>query len=212
MRWLKTALPSALPPSIWTSFALEEPRGCEADRRAQRPRQTAQGGRGARHGPVRRAAFPRSADSRGSARLDFKQCIIAAGSESVRLPGPAGRSAGHRFDRCAGTAPRLQADAGDRRRHHRLEMACVYDALGTSVSVVELSDGLMPAPDRTWSGPCRSASKNATSASCSTPRSRPWSRAPADCTRPSRPQFTPAAGIRTGFSSPWRSANGNAID
>src|SRR5260221_5939692 len=84
----------------------------------------------------------------GARRLDFKQCIIAAGSESVRLPG---------FP----DDPRIIASTGaldlppDCKRLLvigggiiGLEMACVYDALGAKVTVVELSDGLMPGTDR----------------------------------------------------------------
>ena len=80
--------------------------------------------------------------------MDFKQCIIAAGSESVRLPG---------FP----DDPRIIDSTGalelppDCKRLLvigggiiGLEMACVYDALGATVTVVELSDGLMPGTDR----------------------------------------------------------------
>ncbi len=84
----------------------------------------------------------------GPKRLDFKQCIIAAGSESVRLPG---------FP----DDPRIIDSTGalelplDCQRLLvigggiiGLEMACIYDALGTTVTVVELSEGLMPGTDR----------------------------------------------------------------
>jgi dihydrolipoamide dehydrogenase len=84
----------------------------------------------------------------GLRRLDFNQCIIAAGSESVRLPG---------FP----DDPRIIDSSGalelplDCKRLLvvgggiiGLEMACVYDALGATVTVVELSDGLMPGTDR----------------------------------------------------------------
>ncbi len=84
----------------------------------------------------------------GAKRLDFKQCIVAAGSESVRLPG---------FP----DDPRIIDSTGALELPldcHRLlvvgggiiglEMACVYDALGTRVTVVELSEGLMPGTDR----------------------------------------------------------------
>ena len=88
----------------------------------------------------------KSAD--GVKRVDFKQCIIAAGSESMRLPG---------FP----DDPRIIDSTGalelpeDCKRLLvigggiiGLEMACVYDGLGTTVTVVELSDGLMPGTDR----------------------------------------------------------------
>jgi dihydrolipoamide dehydrogenase len=84
----------------------------------------------------------------GTRRVDFKQCIIAAGSESVRLPG-------------LPDDPRIIDSTGalelplDCKRLLvigggiiGLEMACVYDALGATVTVVELSDGLMPGTDR----------------------------------------------------------------
>ncbi len=84
----------------------------------------------------------------GARGVDFKQCIIAAGSESVRLPG---------FP----DDPRIIDSTGalelppDCKRLLvigggiiGLEMACVYDALGVRVTVVELSDGLMPGTDR----------------------------------------------------------------
>ena len=84
----------------------------------------------------------------GVRRVDFKQCIIAAGSESVRLPG---------FP----DDPRVIDSTGALELPEEgkrllvvgggiigLEMACVYDALGSTVTVVELSDGLMPGTDR----------------------------------------------------------------
>ena len=84
----------------------------------------------------------------GAKRLDFKQCIVAAGSESVRLPG---------FP----DDPRIIDSSGalelpkDCKRLLvvgggiiGLEMACIYDALGAEVTVVELSEGLMPGTDR----------------------------------------------------------------
>jgi dihydrolipoamide dehydrogenase len=84
----------------------------------------------------------------GVRRVDFKQCIIAAGSEALRLPG---------FP----DDPRIIDSTGalelppDCKRLLvigggiiGLEMACVYDALGVTVTVVELADGLMPGIDR----------------------------------------------------------------
>ncbi|MGD0501146.1 MAG: dihydrolipoyl dehydrogenase [Steroidobacteraceae bacterium] len=84
----------------------------------------------------------------GVRRVNFKQCIIAAGSESVRLPG---------FP----DDPRIIDSTGALELPEEgkrllvvgggiigLEMACVYDALGSTVTVVELSDGLMPGTDR----------------------------------------------------------------
>jgi dihydrolipoamide dehydrogenase len=83
----------------------------------------------------------------GLERIGFDQCIIAAGSEAVRLPG-------------LPDDPRIIDSTGalelppDVRRLLvigggiiGLEMACVYEALGTKVSVVELTPGLMPGCD-----------------------------------------------------------------
>ncbi len=82
----------------------------------------------------------------GTQRIRFEQCIIAAGSEAVRLPGWP-------------SDPRVidSTDALELPRTSRLlvvgggiiglEMACVYDALGVRVSVVELTPQLMPGCD-----------------------------------------------------------------
>ena len=84
----------------------------------------------------------------GLKRLNFKQCIIAAGSESVRLPGLPDDP------RVIDSTGALELPADCKRLLVigggiiGLEMACVYDGLGAKVSVVELSDGLMPGTDR----------------------------------------------------------------
>jgi dihydrolipoamide dehydrogenase len=84
----------------------------------------------------------------GPRRVDFKQCIIAAGSESARLPG---FSDDPRVIDSTGAlelppdCKRLLVVGGG---IIGLEMACVYDALGTTVTVVELTEGLMPGTDR----------------------------------------------------------------
>jgi dihydrolipoamide dehydrogenase len=83
----------------------------------------------------------------GSQRIQFEQCIIAAGSESVRLPG-------------LPDDPRIIDSSGALELPEfsggllivgggiiGLEMACVYDALGSKVSVVELTAQLMPGCD-----------------------------------------------------------------
>jgi dihydrolipoamide dehydrogenase len=86
--------------------------------------------------------------SEGPRRVNFKQCIIAAGSESVRLPGLPDDP------RVIDSTGALELPPGCKRLLVigggiiGLEMACVYDALGARVSVVELSDGLMPGTDR----------------------------------------------------------------
>ncbi len=80
--------------------------------------------------------------------LAFEQCIIAAGSEPVVLPG-------------LPEDPRIVDSSGalelDPLPEHMLvlgggiiglEMACVYRALGARISVVELMDTLMPGTDK----------------------------------------------------------------
>jgi len=87
-------------------------------------------------------------DDGGAGRtVSFQQCIIAAGSESVRLPG-------------LPDDPRIIDSTGALELDLPasllvigggiigLEMATVYAALGVKVSVVELTDGLMPGCDR----------------------------------------------------------------
>ena len=85
----------------------------------------------------------------GSKTIAFKNAIIAAGSAVARIPG-------FPYD-----DPRLIDSTGAlelRQIPKRmlvigggiigLEMACVYDALGTKITVVEFLDGLIPAADR----------------------------------------------------------------
>jgi len=80
--------------------------------------------------------------------VQFRRCIIAAGSEAARLPDMP-------------DDPRIVDSTGALELANLpermlvvgggiigLEMACVYDALGVSVSVVELTDQLMPGVDR----------------------------------------------------------------
>jgi dihydrolipoamide dehydrogenase len=85
--------------------------------------------------------------SSGSERIRFDYCIIAAGSEPIKLPG-------------LPTDPRVM-DSTDALELPEfsggllvvgggiigLEMACVYDGLGGRVSVVELTPQLMPGTD-----------------------------------------------------------------
>jgi dihydrolipoamide dehydrogenase len=85
--------------------------------------------------------------SSGSQRIRFDQCIIAAGSEAIKLPG-------------LPSDPRIM-DSTDALELPEfsggilivgggiigLEMACVYDALGSRVSVAELTPQLMPGCD-----------------------------------------------------------------
>ncbi|HEX3836114.1 MAG TPA: dihydrolipoyl dehydrogenase [Steroidobacteraceae bacterium] len=84
---------------------------------------------------------------KGSERIRFDSCIIAAGSEAVKLPGwPSD-------PRIIDSTGALELPAIGGRMLVvgggiiGLEMACVYDALGTRVSVVELTPTLMPGCD-----------------------------------------------------------------
>ncbi|HVF15697.1 MAG TPA: dihydrolipoyl dehydrogenase [Steroidobacteraceae bacterium] len=80
-------------------------------------------------------------------RISFAHCIIAAGSESVRLPGLPDDP------RIIDSTGALELDLPKRLLVIGggiigLEMATVYSALGVKVTVVELTDGLMPGCDR----------------------------------------------------------------
>lgn len=80
-------------------------------------------------------------------RISFAHCIIAAGSESVRLPGLPDDP------RIIDSTGALELDLPKRLLVVGggiigLEMATVYDALGVKVTVVELTDGLIPGCDR----------------------------------------------------------------
>jgi dihydrolipoamide dehydrogenase len=79
--------------------------------------------------------------------VSFAQCIIAAGSEAVKLPGLPDDS------RIIDSTGALELDLLKRMLVIGggiigLEMATVYAALGVQVSVVELTDGLIPGCDR----------------------------------------------------------------
>ena len=83
----------------------------------------------------------------GKERIQFEQCIIAAGSEPMRLPGLPDDP------RIMDSTDALELPEFDGRLLVvgggiiGLEMACVYDALGSKVSVVELTAQLMPGCD-----------------------------------------------------------------
>jgi len=83
----------------------------------------------------------------GSERIRFDQCIIAAGSEAIRLPGlPADKriiDSADALELPEFSGGLLVIGGGI----IGLEMACVYDALGGKVSVVELTPQLMPGCD-----------------------------------------------------------------
>jgi dihydrolipoamide dehydrogenase len=80
--------------------------------------------------------------------IGFEQCIVAAGSEPARIPGLPDDS------RVVDSTGALDLAEIPKRflviggGIIGLEMACVYDALGSEVSVVELTDTLMPGCDR----------------------------------------------------------------
>lgn len=79
--------------------------------------------------------------------VDFEKCIIAAGSEPMVLPGLPDDSRIVDSTGALELAPlpkRMLVVGGG---IIGLEMACVYAALGTDVSVVELTDSLMPGTD-----------------------------------------------------------------
>ncbi|MEO0421227.1 MAG: dihydrolipoyl dehydrogenase [Pseudomonadota bacterium] len=84
----------------------------------------------------------------GTTRVEFKQCIIAAGSEPVRLP-----FIDHDDPRVMDSTDALELDELPERMLVigggiiGMELASVYDALGVKVSIVELTDGLMPGAD-----------------------------------------------------------------
>jgi len=84
----------------------------------------------------------------GRSIVGFEQCIVAAGSEPARIPGlpddPRVVDSTGALD-LADVPKRFLVIGGG---IIGLEMACVYDALGSEVSVVELTDTLMPGCDR----------------------------------------------------------------
>jgi dihydrolipoamide dehydrogenase len=92
-------------------------------------------------------------ESANSVRIDdevieFEKCIIAAGSQPVMLPGLPDDP------RIIDSTGALELDPLPERLLVvgggiiGLEMACVYSALGVDVSVVELTDSLMPGTDK----------------------------------------------------------------
>lgn len=79
--------------------------------------------------------------------IGFSRCIIAAGSESANLPGLPDdpRIVDSTGALELGSIPKRMLVVGG--GIIGLEMACVYSALGTAVTVVELTDTLMPGTD-----------------------------------------------------------------
>jgi dihydrolipoamide dehydrogenase len=86
-------------------------------------------------------------DGSSSQRIRFDQCIIAAGSEAARLPGlpqdPRILDSSAALELPEFSGGLLVIGGGI----IGLEMACVFDALGSRVSVVELTPQLMPGCD-----------------------------------------------------------------
>jgi dihydrolipoamide dehydrogenase len=85
----------------------------------------------------------------GERRIAFDHCIIAAGSSVARIPGfpyddPRLVDSTGALE-LAGIPKRMLVIGGG---IIGLEMACVYDALGTKITVAELLDGLIPGADR----------------------------------------------------------------
>ena len=86
-------------------------------------------------------------DGGAGARVRFRQCVIAVGSEPVQLPGfPRDRRVIDSTGALDLDLPRRLLVVGG--GIIGLEMATVYDGLGAKVSVVELTDGLLPGCDR----------------------------------------------------------------
>ncbi|QIE44589.1 dihydrolipoyl dehydrogenase [Pseudohalocynthiibacter aestuariivivens] len=85
----------------------------------------------------------------GTTTVSFDQCIIAAGSESVKLP-----FIPHDDPRVVDSTGALELDGVPKRLLVLgggiigLEMACVYDALGAKVTIVEFMDQIIPGADK----------------------------------------------------------------
>ncbi|WP_435312561.1 dihydrolipoyl dehydrogenase [Primorskyibacter sedentarius] len=85
----------------------------------------------------------------GVKTVSFDQCIIAAGSEPVNLP-----FIPHDDDRVIDSTGALELKDIPKRMLVLgggiigLEMACVYDALGSKITVVELMDQIIPGADK----------------------------------------------------------------
>jgi dihydrolipoamide dehydrogenase len=85
----------------------------------------------------------------GTKTISFDQCIIAAGSEPVELP-----FIPHDDPRVLDSTGALELHDIPKRMLILgggiigLEMACVYDALGSKITVVEFMDQLMPGTDK----------------------------------------------------------------
>ncbi|MEO0821615.1 MAG: dihydrolipoyl dehydrogenase [Pseudomonadota bacterium] len=102
-------------------------------------------GRGQFAGP----SLIRVATAEGEKTVSFDQCIIAAGSEPVQLP-----FIPHDDERVIDSTGALELRDIPKRMLVLgggiigLEMACVYDALGSRITVVELMDQIIPGADK----------------------------------------------------------------
>jgi dihydrolipoamide dehydrogenase len=84
-----------------------------------------------------------------SKRVAFEYCIVAAGSSVARIPGfpyDDPRLIDSTGALALGEIPQRMLVIGG--GIIGLEMACVFDALGSKITVVELADGLIPGADR----------------------------------------------------------------
>ena len=112
-------------------------------------RQAAQGASRGRSGEVHWTAHGRGGHREGRKSVSFDYCIIAAGSQAARIPG-------FPYDdpRLMDSTSALELTDIPKRMLVigggiiGLEMATVYDALGSKITVVELLDGLIPGADR----------------------------------------------------------------
>ena len=117
----------------------------QADRRLGRTRQAQEDPGHHRRGALRFTHGNRSRRREGPVRT---ACIIAAGSRPIQLPGLP------EDERILDSTGALHLEGPPKSLLVvgggiiGLEMACVYDALGTEVSVVELTDTLIPECDR----------------------------------------------------------------
>ena len=120
-----------------------------------------------------RAASPARTRSTSTARtIAFEHCLIAAGSQAAMLPGlpddPRIVDSTGALE-LRGIPERLLVIGGG---IIGLEMATVYDALGSKVTVVEMLDQLMPGADPDVVKPLQAGSRSATRRSTSARRSR----------------------------------------
>ena len=117
----------------------------------------------------------------GTERIRFDKCIIAVGSEAIRLPGlpsdPRIMDSTDALELPEFSGGLLVVGGGI----IGLEMACVYDALGGRVSVVELTDQLIPGMRSRPGAAARKRSAGATSRFCWEPRSPRSSRSSRAC-------------------------------